>query len=387
MNPPWTPGEERGYILRTMRGVVSFHPVGLDFFNETIAPLIRDGNVDLDPFLDRAIAARRAAARARRFTRALEAILEAARPPRIEPIVPKPSSAADLVRTSVGLLRSPRTVLQGIKTRLDQFDRRLDEISRIVLEKVEPELHLFGRPYLITESAPGAVADLVRRYREAHSATALDNLATEQLIVLSPKLAALEPRDAPLCVDLEYRGEVSREVRGISEITDAVRKGKSWTSPAGEPRSALDALRSEVPWMALRAHARAAPFWLARDVDGLATMCRATEIAPPAFLTTAARLFLGAGSMASEVAGSLQPEIEGPRALGGFVAPESVADLIDFLTTQGARIIRAASRHGQGAAAALVLKKIRECAVYAQRSGSGYLEGSGLLPPDLEAED
>ena len=88
--------------------------------------------------------------------------------------------------------------------------------------------------------------------------------------------------------------------------------------------------------------------------------------------------------MASEVAGSLHAEIVEPRGLGGFVAPENVPDLISFLTTQGAKIIRVASRHGQGPAASILLKKIRECAVYAERHGCGYLEGSGILPPGVE---
>ncbi len=364
-----------------MKGVVSFHPVDLGFFEKFVAPLIRDGSVDLDPYLDRTIPARRAASRAGRFVRALAEILEAARRPKLDPIVPRPTSAVDFVRTSVGLLRSPGTVLQGIRARLDQFDRRLDDVARIVLEKVEPELHLFGRPYLIAETSPGGVADLVRRYREAHSAAAVDNLATEQLIVFSPKLAAVEPvDDGPMPVDLEYRVAMFREIRVVAEIAEAVRTGKSWTSPEGEPRSAMEALRSEVPWIALRAHARVAPFWVGRDVDGLATMCRAAGLPVPPFLTSAARLFLGAGPMASEVAGSLQTEIEGARSVGGFVASESVPDLIEFLTTQGAKIIRVASRHGQGPAATILLRKIRECAVYAERHGYGYLEGSGIVP-------
>src|SRR3972149_8940664 len=77
----WTAGEGRGYILHVMKGIASFHPVELGFFESTIAPLIREGSVDLDPYLDRTIPARRAASRARRFVRALAAILGAARPP------------------------------------------------------------------------------------------------------------------------------------------------------------------------------------------------------------------------------------------------------------------------------------------------------------------
>jgi hypothetical protein len=34
--------------------------------------------------------------------------------------------------------------------------------------------------------------------------------------------------------------------------------------------------------------------------------------------------------------------------------------------------------------ATALLRKIKECAVYAQRRGFGYLEASGLLPPERE---
>ena len=37
---------------------------------------------------------------------------------------------------------------------------------------------------------------------------------------------------------------------------------------------------------------------------------------------------------------------------------------------------------GEGAAATTLLRQIRECAVYAQRHGCGYLEASGVLPAE-----
>ena len=54
-----------------------------------------------------------------------------------------------------------------------------------------------------------------------------------------------------------------------------------------------------------------------------------------------------------------------------------VGQLLTFLGDHGARIISAAARGGEGAMATALLRKIKECAVYAQRHGFGYLEGSG----------
>jgi len=63
-----------------------------------------------------------------------------------------------------------------------------------------------------------------------------------------------------------------------------------------------------------------------------------------------------------------------------------VPDLLAFLSAEGSGIIRAASAHGQGDACATLLRKVRECARYAERRGMGYLEASGILPPGSEPD-
>lgn len=344
--------------------------------------------MDLDRHLDEAVSERRRAWHARRVVRALASILEAARPPKLEPILARPRSAGELFRTSATLLRSPDTVLRGIKARLDQFDHRLDALSRLVVQKVEPDLHLLGRPYFVTETSPGNVAQLVKSFHAASSPGAVDNLAVEQLIRLDAGLARVEPQDGePLSTDAAYRTEVFREVQVLSEISAAARKGVPWASPDGERKSAAEAVRLELPCIAVRVFARAAPFWIAREVDGLDTICRSAGVETPGFLASAARLFREAGEVAPAIAASLGRELGEPRDLAAFVSPEHVPDLLQFLATRGSMIIRAAARHGEGPAAAVLLKKIRECAVYAERHGFGYLEACGIFPPDVESVD
>lgn len=356
-----------------MKGIISFHPVDLGFFDGFAAPLINGDKIPLDAYLDEAVGARRRAWEARRFAHALESILEAARLPSLEPILARPASATELVGSVVELIRSPEKVLRGVKERLDRFDHRLDDLSRLVVEKVDPDLHLFGRPFLITAGSPGTVADVVDRYRRAASAKAVDNLALEQLIQLDSRLSQVEPEeDSPLSPDLAYRTEVFRELKALPCIREAGRPALEWQSPdAG------------IPWIAVRAHALVVPFWLARDVDGLETMCRAAGIPAPPFLSSPARLFREAGAEVQDVAGMLDRDLEGPRDLGAFVAPEHVPDLVSFLAAQGSQIIRVAARCGEAPAASGLLRKIRECAVYAEVRGLGYLEASGILPPDL----
>jgi hypothetical protein len=131
-------------------------------------------------------------------------------------------------------------------------------------------------------------------------------------------------------------------------------------------------------------HARVAPFWLARDVDGLETICRAAGVRAPDCLSPAWRVFAGACEEYPALKESLGLELRRPRDVGAFVAPGEVGQLLVFLGDHGARIIGAATRGGEGAMATALLRKIKECAVYAQRHGCGYLEGSGILPPERD---
>jgi hypothetical protein len=358
-----------------MKGIVSFHPADPRYFEGVISPLVAGRPVTLDAHLDAVVRIRRNAWQAGRWTRALGAILESARIPELEPILTRPQSARELIR-------SPQSLLQGIKARFDRFDHRLDAISRLVVAAIDEDLHVFGRPFLVTESSPKAVADAVDRYLDAPGPGAVDNLVLEQLGALDVGLVRVEPDDAsPIGPDLEYRSTAFRELQFVSGVARAAREGQTWLAADGARRPAAEVLKADFAWTAVRTHARAIPAWIARDVDGLATMCDRAGVPRPPFLTSSSVLFSGAGEVAALLAPGLHAEIESPRDVGCFVAPDRIADLLEFLSGDGARIIRAAARYGEGPAATRVLRKIRECASYAHKHGSGYLETSGILPP------
>lgn len=366
-----------------MKGIVSFHPVDTRFFERVVVPILAGSGTSLDEHLAVAVRFRRNAWQAGRWTRSLLAILDGAALPPLAPLLARPRTAGELVRTSVGLIRSPRAVLGGIRARLERLDHRLDATSRLVVAKVDPDLHLFGRPYLVTESTVKGVADAVDRYVGAPGAGGVDNLALEQLGALDPGLVHVEPADGPpLSSDFEYRSEVFREIKMLSEVPRAVRRGQPWLAPDGSRRPAAEILQSELPWTAVRVHSRVIPSWVARDVDGLATMCDRAGTARPRCLSDAAALFAGTGELGGLLTARLRNELAEPRDLGAYVAPDRIGELLEFLTVEGARIIRAAARFGEGDAAASLLRKIRECAAYAEKHGSGYLEVSGILPPD-----
>ncbi len=347
-----------------MKGLVSFHPVDLALFDELVTPLVAGRKVNPAGFQDDSVRVRRNAWHAHRTVVALETFLEDARPPEVAP--------------GAGLLGN-------LKARLERLDWKPDALTIKVLERVEPELHLEGRPFFVTEGSAERVAQIVEDFRTASTGEAAEALALEQLVRLDRDIArsiraADPPEPSP---EFTFRRDLLGELKALFDLARAARLGESWREGDEPARAASAVLESELPWRALRAHARVVPFWIASDVDGLDAVCRAAGIDPPPFLVPAWRPFGAACEEFPGLRSRLATDLHGERSVGAFVAPADVPELLAFLATHGAAVIREAARHDEGPACALLLRKIRECATYAERRGFGYVEAMGIRPPHL----
>lgn len=320
-----------------MRGVISFHPVDPGFFETLVEPLLRGEKVNPDIFLDAARRMRRASWLTLGYKVALARLLEELEPP--PPV-------------DVG------TLWDRVRTRLERFDYKVPALARVAQATIEPELHLHGRPFLVTEGSPDRVAQLVAEYAGMAGDAGLTSLVLDQLNRLDPALArelAPEPLAMP-SGDAAYRNALLDSLKKIRDLAD------------------------DLPWQVVYLHSRAVPFWIARDVDGLGTICDAAGIEPPAGLTSAEDLFARVGGKLPEPCQALQAEMQGPRELGAYASPEHVPELLRFLLEYGGRMIQAAARYGQGPLCTQVLRKIRECVRFAESHGVGYLEASGIHP-------
>lgn len=344
-----------------MRGIISFHTVDLGFFDQLVGPLAIGEKVNPEGHLDAALQIRRAEWHAKRFRRALEQQLCLLEPP------PAPESG----------------VWQKIRSRLERLDHKPDPTALLFGSKVDPDLHLYGRPFLIFEQSTERVSDIVDGYAGATAESSLDALVLEQLLRIDPGLGPrLEPIDLidPIA-PLTYRNELLAELKSLYTAARKAREGLA--------ADAAEATLGEMAWRAVQAHGRAWPFWIGRDVDGLETLCESAGIEPPSCLAPAWRLFSAAIERLPALRDVLTTQLRRDRDVGAFVAPDDVPELIAFLNAEGARIIQAASRHGVGATCATLLRKIRECAHHARRHGRGYVEASGVMPPwfDPDADD
>jgi hypothetical protein len=352
-----------------MKGTVSFHPIDVAFFDGVIGPLCEGGKINPEVYLRDALRIRPVWWQARRFARGLESLATRA-------VAPEPSAEDSF--------------WSRVRTRLERIDHRPEERAVLADRLLERDLHLRGRPFFVTEGSAERVAECVDRYRGAATEAEAESEARSQLKRLDPRLDdSVEPVDAPdLTADLVHRNDLLQALKEIFDVTRAAREGGPWRPAGGAARPAADVVAAELPWRALSLHARVVPFWIADDVDGLETVCRSAGVPPPECLAPAWRLFAPAIDAVPQLKEKLGLELRLPRDVGAVVLPGEVAALLEYLEEHGARIIQAAARAGEGPAATVLLRKIKECAVYASRHGLGYLEGSGIRFPDLldEAE-
>jgi hypothetical protein len=349
-----------------MRGTVSFHPVDLSFFDETIQPLLGGGKINPESYVATAERLRQTWVESRRYVDALERLLDELEPP------PPPEEGPLWGR---------------IRARLERFDYRPTEASVRVAESVDPELHFHGRPFLITEGSADRVAVFVEEYRSAGDAAAVEALALEQIVHLDPELGRqVEPDDPTPESGIPYRTELLNGLRAVYDLGRAAETDGAWAGDDGARQPARDALPFELPWRAVTLHSRAVPFWIGREVDGLVTICAAAGIEVPDFVAPAWRLFGDAADRFPGLREALGVELRREREVGAFIAPDDIEALLTFLGDEGARIIQVATRHGEGPTCSTLLRKIRECARYAGNHGMGYLEAIGVPPVVPEPE-
>ena len=211
-----------------MRGLVSFHPIDLGFFDGLIGSLIEGETVNPESYVESALALRVASRECARYKVALEMLLEQLEPP------PPPTTG---------------TVWEKVRARLERFDHRPSSLVRLAAAHADPDLHLQGRPFLVTESFADHVARRVGEFAEARGEATVSVLALDQLARLDPALARqLVPEElGELSSDLNYRNELLRGLREIFELAEAARRDTTWGA-AGRRQQAREILSRELPW-------------------------------------------------------------------------------------------------------------------------------------------
>lgn len=345
-----------------MSGIVSFHPIDVVFYDELIQPLLAGAKVNPEQWIERAQRQLISSWYAARTVDVIEHLMEQLEPP------PAPEGS---------------TLWERVRTRLERFDHRPPRESVLLARTIDPELHLYGRPFLIAEQSAERVAEVIDEFRDVEGPESAQSLIVQQLLRLDPEL----PRRLDIGIEAaptnptRFRTDLLNQLRQVFDLAQAARAGDAFGRMGGDRRPAREVVRDELPWMTLVLHARANPYWIARDVDGLAGICAVAGLEVPPVLAPPWRLFGDAMLDFTELEVGLDGDMTRPERLGCWVGPEDVPEMVSFLNANGSRIIKVAGEFGEGPRIASVLRKIRECLRYAELHDQGYLEGSGLPVP------
>src|SRR5262249_23431320 len=158
-------------------------------------------------------------------------------------------------------------------------------------------------------------AEVVAAYAAAETEETVERIAVEQLARLDAELGrdAAPAEIAELSSDLGYRNDLLGELKAVHDLARLAREGGSWRPPDGPSGPAREALVEGLPWRVVAMHARIVPFWTARDVDGLETICRAAGVLAPDCLGPAWRLFAEACEAHPALRDALKLEMTRPR--------------------------------------------------------------------------
>ncbi|MDH3629370.1 MAG: hypothetical protein OEV00_05640 [Acidobacteriota bacterium] len=350
-----------------MRGAVSFHPFDVGLFGVLLDPLIEGKKVNPEDYLDICFRKRVADWRSSGYRATIQMLLEEVEPPE---------------------LPTEGSVWFRLRARVERLEYKPAAVVKTLSEQIEPDLHLHGRPFFITEGSADRVGRFCDEYLAAKDVNAIDGLVLEQLLRLDRTLGReieAEMMGSPPAAATVH-AELLQRLKEIFELAAAARQDGDWGN-VGSTRPAREVLAEELPWRCVEAHAEAVPFWVAHDVDGLAGLCEATGIEPPPCLVSARPLFAHFAEPFPALLERLSSDLTTERQLGGYVPANDIPELLTFLAEQGARIIQAATRHGVGKICSVLLRKIRECATFASLHGTGYLEASSLDHPPLPDND
>lgn len=348
-----------------MRGVVSFHPFDVELFEVLLDPLIEGKKVNPETYLEVCFRKRVADWRTTGYKTTIQLMLREVEPPE---------------------LPTEGSMWNKVRARLERMEYKPDAVVQTLSDRIEPELHLRGRPFFITEGSPDRVGRFCDDYLSARDVNTIDGLVLEQLLkldrTLGREIEAEVLGDPPAATTVH--ADLLQRLRELYELAGAARKGANWGNVGMTQRPALEILNEELPWRCIEIHAEAVPFWIAEDVDGLEGLCHASDMTPPPCLISARPIFTRFGDTFPALLDGIRSDLTEAKRLGGYVPAADVPELLRFLTESGARIIQAAARHGVGKTCTNLLKKIRECASFAEQHGTAYLEASGLDHPKLD---
>jgi hypothetical protein len=253
--------------------------------------------------------------------------------------------------------------------------------------RVDSNLHVWGRPFLITAEEPPAVSAAIDSYLAATTNGEVDSLARQAIKRIAP---GLEREVKP---DLESGPPAKKELPGIvlrdldvlPEVYEAARRGKrTMTLPSGDSADPKRVLASSLPMLVLAFAARFRPGWMDRGYVWPSLLMQEAKLAPQKFFEPPRALF---GPLLEELPPSLgkqlSPTITENYMVGGLVPAERVPELRRLLLDKREAVLAKPRTEGWEEECLVSLRKIDEALADAEQRGLPLAEATEVYSGPL----
>ncbi len=287
----------------------------------------------------------------------------------------------DLVASAVRLAK--------VRFRANAWGLGLVELSRTRdVPGFNPDLHVWGRPFLITDRDPAAISSSIDAYLEV-PIERVDALAERMIAALDPHLAGPGIVKPSAEGDLPDDDDLILGIRGNLDLFRAARAtivagDREVVAPDGRVHDARALFASDFPLTAVTFAAQFRPGWMARGYGWPTQLFAEIDVDTSALFTMPTDLFAPLLGEIPEIEEQLATTIQQNYSLGGYVAPSGVPTLLELLDRHSLAIDDWARSEGWGDdGAQSYLVGIREAALDAQRRGFGFLEATEIYSGPL----
>jgi hypothetical protein len=272
---------------------VSFHPVDVAFIHERVFPYIR-GERSIDDLVAQAVRIARVRFRANAWGLGVLACEQAQR-----------ASS----RSRKGQEKPPALAVKVPKT-------------------FKSHLHVWGRPFFITQDRPADISAAIDQYLAA-APEQVDELARRMLRHLDPDLVeAVIPDEGGVLPEEERLAEgIQQEIALFRECYQARKTHQQVTIPSGETASPRELFAYNFPLAVLDFAAHFRPGWMARGRVWPSYLLSEANLYVEGIFETPAALFRPILEEIPEIADHLEPTITQNYMIGGYVPADKVPAL------------------------------------------------------------
>lgn len=330
---------------------VSYHPVDRSLIVDRLIPYIR-GEGNIDDLIERVVRIAKVHHRANAWGLKLSKL-------KADDPVPQPAVAGLFSRLRG---QKPERLLPGFHT----------------------DLHIWGRPFLITVRDPIEVSKAIDEYLAADEA-GVDAIAARMVERLEPGLAekAKPADDAFLSVRAkdDLHAAARQPLDALRDVYKVAKEGRTITIE-DEEVDASEALAGSAALTLVSFYSGLQPGWMARGYVWPTQLLASAGVRfrlfePPAHLIEP---LVDEFPLIAEV---LQDTITENYMVGGYVRPENVRALREGFEQGYDRIIAAAKGKGWADQCRITLQKIMEAVADAERRGFGFVEATEVYSGPL----